>query len=68
MDNFASQDREAQRWNSGSVGPENVLEMIVLEISDNSVRARLTGNEIGDLRIEMLDTFFGPLDLGADTI
>jgi len=67
VDDLASKDREAEWWMRAIAAP-NIASAIVFELSDDSVRGRVSLEEGVDLGIEIDDILFGPLPLRFDTI
>jgi len=68
VNDFPSENREANGNVQFAPYRKDILRGIRLELSDYGVRGLVIPQEGLDLSIELVDIFFGPLDLGGDTI
>lgn len=63
VDDFPSKNCESGRRSKLPVSRKDIVKSIVLELFDYSVRVRVSQDEGSNLKIEILDVLFGPLNL-----
>jgi len=68
IDDFSDQDSEAVGHGKLPKSYEDVISTLVLELADNAIWAGIREKEGANFTVEILDVFFGPLNLGSNRV
>lgn len=68
VEDFPDQDREPIRDSKFAKSYKDVVSSLILELADNAIWVGVGENKFADFTVEILDAFFGPLNLGSNSI